>query len=1137
MKDFTHLHVHSDYSLLDGLARIDDLIEKALEYDMKSLALTDHGVMYGAYEFWKKCKEVGIKPIIGVEEYIAHRTRFDRVPKIDNKRYHVLLLAKNFNGYQNLLKMVSKSHLEGYYYKPRIDKELMKKYGKDIIATSACLGGIVNNQLLNGKTDKAREWALFMKETFDEFYIEIQRNGMKEADKVIPKQVELARELDIPIVASCDTHYINKDEAYIQEILWAIGDGKKMDDDTRRTAPTEEFYLKSQEEMADLYKDIPEALENTKKIEEQIEEYKITFERIQPQYDQIPQGKTAQDVLRKKAFEGAKNRYGEVTQKIEDRINYELEIIHNKGYDDYFLVVQDYVLWSKDQGIIVGPGRGSGAGSVVAYCLEITNLDPFKFELYFERFLNPERPSPPDFDIDFQDDRRDELFKYMTDKYGKENTAFIGTFGRMKTRAAIRDVARVMDIDLEVADKLSKMVEVKFGRVKGIDDMIKDNAEFKKIINSNHQLKKLAEVVTKAEGVARHVSTHACGYLVTPEPIVNFVPIRKEAGGGDRVITQFEGSPLEKMGLMKFDFLGLKNLTIIKNTINLIEESHGKEIDPDEIPLDDEETYKLFQRGDTTAVFQFESDGMRKYLKELKPTEFEDLIFLVAAYRPGPMKYIPDYIARKFGKQKVEYLHEDLKPILKNTYGFAIYQEQVLRIAVDMAGYSLGGADILRRAMGKKKPKIMKQQKKKFIKGCKKQGYGAKLAKDLFSYIEPFADYGFNRSHAACYALISYQTAYLKTHYPVEFLAGLMKTDLENSDKITRDLLEADRMGVKVLPPNINKSAADFKIEGERKIRFGLAAIKNVGRKVVSHIIKERDDNGDFENLDDLIQRVGSDQLSKRPLEYMIKAGAMKEFSDNRNALLEIMPQIVDRVSQNEKKISGGQKGLFDNSEDTVLKAATPIPEVSDEGERQKLEWERELIGTFLTTHPLKRYQKYFGEQIITVEKALTKSDKRKVFVGGLLSKVKKITTRRGNKEMAFVTIEHYSDKIEGVIFNSVYEKFRDKLTMHKPFVFCGSISEKDDSKSIIIEDIKKFSYFKESLTGGSNIIKLDISNETDPTKLKLLKQVIVDNPGSYFLEIYYNNKGNSKMKKKIKKRIDLTPTVKEIIQDYLITD
>jgi len=1134
MKKFTHLHVHSEYSLLDGLIKLPDLVNKVKGTGMESIALTDHGVMYGIYDFWKACKASEIKPILGVEAFVAARTRFDKVPKIDDKRYHLVLLAKNIEGYRNLVKMVSVSNLEGFYYRPRIDKELIHKYGKGLIGLSACLSGVVNNHLHNKKGKKAKEWAEFLRTNLDDFYIEIQRNGVKESEELVSKQIKFAKKLKLPIIATCDSHYLDKEDWYAQEVLWAISDGKKMDDDSRRKAWSEEFYVKTPDEIFKLYKDIPEAYENTQKVADQIEEFDILFDRIQPKYKKLPKGTNSQKFLRKMAFKGAEERYGKVTKKIKERIEYELEIIHNKGYDDYFLVVQDYIIWSINQGIVVGPGRGSGAGSVVAYSLRITNIDPFQFELYFERFLNPERPSPPDFDVDFQDDRRDELFKYMSLEYGKKNTAFIGTFGRMKTRSAIRDVARVLDIDYEVADRLSKMVDVKFGKVAHMEDMIKDNSEFRDIINSDSQLKKLASIVKKVEGIARHVSTHACGYLVTPENIVNYVPLQRETGGGDRIVTQVEGHTIEDIGLMKFDFLGLANLTIIQNAIDLIEKFKDNKIIIDDIPLDDELTYKLFRKAETTAVFQFESEGMKKYLKELKPTVFEDLIFLVSAYRPGPMQYIPDYIERKFGKQKTTFIHPKLKPILKSTFGFAVYQEQVIRIAVDIAGYTLGEADMLRRAMGKKKVEIMKKEKVKFMRGAKDNGIDKKTAKKIYSFIEPFADYGFNKSHAACYALIAYQTAYLKAHFPVEFMAGLMQTDIDSSDKITRDLLEAERMGIKVLPPNINKSEVGFSIEGEKTIRFGLAAIKNVGRKIVTKIVEERSKHGHYKNLDVLVERVGSSNLTKKVLECLIKVGAMEQFGP-RSALLEIMPLIVDRVHSTEKKSVGGQKGLFDSSKKSAKLGPTPIPEVKGESEHEKLVWEKELLGTYLSSHPLKKYKKYFGESILTVPDVKKYSNDRNVKVGGIISEKKEIVTQKTNKAMAFITIECMQDNIEGVVFNRVYEKYKEKIVLDKPYVFIGKTSHREGKVSVIVDKVKSFTNFKPSFTNGKKTIKLDISKEKDPLRLKILKQTIVDNPGDYKILLYYKDKGGKRMKKELRRKICLTQSVKEVIDQYII--
>jgi DNA polymerase-3 subunit alpha len=1121
---------------LDGVIKIPDLVGRAKEFGMNSLALTDHGVMYGIYDFYLACKDAGIKPILGVEAYVAPRTRFDKVPKIDNKRYHLVLLAKNLEGYRNLVKMVSISHLDGFYYRPRIDKELLEKYGKGLIGTSACLQGVVNNQLYQNQTQKAKEWVEFLQKNLDDFYIEVQRNGIKEAENLVDRQVQFAKEMDLPIVASCDSHYLNKDDWYAQEVLWAISDGKSMNDNTRRKSWSEEFYIKSPKEMAELFEDLPEAIENTQKIADKIEEFDIMFNRVQPQYKKIKDDRTAQEVLKERAFKGAEDRYGEVTEKIEERINYELEIIHDKGYDDYFLVVQDYIDWAIDNGILIGPGRGSGAGSVVAYALRITNIDPFRFELYFERFLNPERPSPPDFDIDFQDDRRDELFQYMTDTYGKECTAFIGTFGRMKTRAAIRDVARVLDINLEVADRLSKMVDVKFGKVAHMKDMLEDNEEFASIINSDPKLQKLAEIVQTVEGVARHVSTHACGYLVTPDPIANYVPLQRESGQGDNIITQIEGGTIEYIGLMKFDFLGLSNLTIIKNALELIKQNKGEDIDIDDIPLDDDETLALFRDGDTAGIFQFESDGMQKYLKELEPTEFEDLIFLNAAYRPGPMQYIPDYIERKFGKQKVEYLHPTLEPILKSTFGFAIYQEQVLRIAVDVAGYTLGEADMLRRAMGKKKVKIMKQEKKKFIKGAEKNGISKKIAEEIFAFVEPFADYGFNKSHAACYTLIAFQTAYLKAHYPVEFMAGMLKTHIDDFDKISKTIGECYRKGIEILPPSVNESSEDFSIEG-KNIRFGLAGIKNLGHGVVRSIIKERKDNGKYKHFDDFLYRISLGNINQRSLTHLIQAGALDEFGD-RNSLLAALPTLHERYKNVQAADAEGQLDIFattmSNGDQERKITRSTLPDVEPAINSQKVEWEKELLGMYTSAHPIANIRPYLDTiKALKISEIQKLSSGRKVKVCGLISNIKRISTKKNNRNMAFVEIEDQSNSIEVILFPDTYQTEAVKLQENTPTLFVGKINEREGQKSVICDTLNAVDMDKaKQISKG---LYLRIPEEATKQSITKLKKALIANPGDTPVTISIPQNGQIKTMQ-LKNGINLTDEVEEVIAPFKIS-
>ncbi|MBN1915633.1 DNA polymerase III subunit alpha [Candidatus Dojkabacteria bacterium] len=1128
--NFVHLHLHTEYSLLDGLNKIKPLIKKVKDYGMNACAMTDHGVMYGLYEFWSECRANKIKPIIGCEVYIAERTRFDKVPQIDNKRYHLTLLAKNLEGYKNLVKLVSRSHIEGLYYKPRADRELLKQYGKGLIALSGCLSSNINQALRQGNERKAQEWVDFYQSTFDEFYIEVQRNEIKESEDLIPAQIQLAKKNNLEIVATCDVHYLEKEDWKIQEIAWCIRDGAKLSDQNRQKAESQEFYLKSLEDVDDLYKDIPEAISNTQKIADSIEEYDITFSRIQPEYKKLSQGRNAQEELKDLTYEGAGKRYGRITDEINNRLSYELSIIHEKGYDDYFLVVHDYVKWAGKNGILVGPGRGSGAGSMVSYSLGITNLDPLEWNLIFERFLNPERPSPPDFDIDFQDDRRDELFEYMMETYGRENTSFIGTFGRLKTRAAIRDVARVMGIDLQIADKLSKMVTIKFGRVYTIDRMIEENQEFRETINSASELRELCSYVKKLENVARHISTHACGFLVTPTPITDYVPVQRETRGGSNIISQIEGYPLEPMGLMKFDFLGLANLTIIKRTLEKIEQDSQQKIDINNISLKDKDTFALFQKGNTVGIFQFESAGMRRYLKELKPTEMEDLIFMNAAYRPGPMQYIPDYIARKYNKQKVTYLHPDLEPILKKTHGFAIYQEQVLEIAVKMAGYSLGKADILRKAMGKKIPEVMAAQKDEFIKGVAGQGYSEKLAEALFAYLEPFADYGFNRAHSASYSLIAFQTAYLKAHYPVEFLAGLMETDLNNPDKIKRDMEEAAHMGIKVLPPDINKSKVTFSIE-DGNIRFGLAAIKNVGKNIVSHIVEEREKKGIFTDLDDLIERVGTGNLSKKSMEFLIMAGALDQFG-SRRVLLAGLAIVFDRVARLQSHFTAGQTDLFHSSDKTKNKIKTLLPDLVPETDADRVAWEKDLLGTFFSAHPLKAYASLFvGKNFINIRQAKEKEEGVKVKLLSIITSIKTIYTKKDSKPMAFLTIEDLSDNAEAVVFNSLYLEKKGLLNENSPVVIEGAVSFRKGDFSILINSIQPA-----ELKGNEpEEVKIDISKVKDTQKLSELKRVITENPGESTVVVYYTAKDGTG-KKEIRRKVELKQEVIEVFNGFIVS-
>ncbi|MBD3362506.1 DNA polymerase III subunit alpha [Candidatus Dojkabacteria bacterium] len=1131
MKKFCHLHLHTEYSLLDGVSKIKPLLKKVKDLKMDSCAITDHGVLYGAFEFWNMSKELDIKPIIGCEMYIAPNSRFEKKRDEDGTKYnHLTLLAKNKEGYHNLVKLVSRGHKEGFYYRPRVDRELLAMYSKGIICLTGCPGSPINQALLNGNEEEAENWVNFLGNEFDDFYFELMRINIKELEGLEKKQFELINKFNLPYVATVDSHYLDKEDWKIQEIAWCISDGNLLTDPERRQYDSKEFYVKSPKEMYDLFSDIPDAVRNTNKIAEMVEKYDITFDRIQPEYYALPKNKTAKQYLKEMTYQKAKEKYGDLSEEIKQRLDYELEIIDQKGYDDYFLIVQDYCKWARNQNILIGPGRGSGAGSLVAYVLGIVNIDPLKWNLIFERFLNPERNSPPDFDIDFQDDRRDDLFEYMSKTYGKENTSFIGTFGRLKTKAAIRDVARVMGIELDIADKLSKMVIVKFGRVYSIDKMMEEVPEFKKMIEASPELQELAGYVRKLENVARHVSTHACGYLVTPNPVTDYVPVQRETKGGDRIITQIEGWVAEYMGLMKFDFLGLANLTIIKNVLKQIEYTQNKKIDIDSIPLDDKSTFELFQRGDTTGIFQFESSGMKKYLRDLKPTEMEDLFFMTSAYRPGPMEYIPDYIKRKQGEQEVTYLHEDLEPILQSTYGFAIYQEQVMEIAVKFAGYSLGQADMLRRAMGKKKPEIMKKEKKRFIQGAQKNGHSKKLAKEVFAYLEPFADYGFNRSHAASYSLISYQTAYLKAHYPLEFMAGIMQTDLGNSDKISRDLNEAKEMGIPILSPDINESYVDFKIEKNKSIRFGLGAIKNTSEKIMQNIVDERKKNGKYKHLDDLIKRVGTSKITKKDLEYLTKVGAMDQFGA-RKQLLAVIPDVFEKIQNDERRALGGQTGIFtlmNGGEEPEVKA-TPFPKgIELETDREKILWEQELLGTFLSHHPLEKHlNKALNPSIETIETVMKSSKERDTKVLAMITDKKIIFTKKGSKAMAFVRIEGLLEHVDGVVFPKTYERLIDNLPEFTPLILSVRVNERKGSLSLIVKDANKANKIKNPKT-----ITINIINEKDQNNIEELKKLIIQNKGKTPLKIIYGSVTN---RNAIVKKIKPSAKLMEIIKKYQI--
>lgn len=1068
---FTHLHVHSDNSILNGVIKADKIVKKAKSLGMKSVALTDNGVMYGVFKFYMACKEEGVKPIIGAQVNVAPRTRFEKEHKVDEKTSELVLLAKNLTGYHNLMKVVSYGHLEGFYYKSRVDKEILEKFSEGLICLSGGGFGEIGRKLYLGDNEKARDLAKYYKELYgDDFYLEIQRTGIHAQDVINPKLVEVSNKLGIKLVATNDVYYENKDDFEVREVLWAIDSGRVLSDPSRRKPESEENYFRSEEEMRDLFKDLPEAVDNTGLIEEKIEEYDIGFGIVQPVYPDIPENETEESYLKKLVFEKAEERFGYFNKDLEDRLNQELGIIHDKGYDGYFLVMWSIVNHARSNKIMVST-RGSAAGSAVSYTLGITTVDPIKWGLFFERFLNPERKSLPDIDLDIADNRRDEVIDWVTQKYGEQCVSNVGAFGKLTTKAAIRDVGRVLDIELSIIDRLSKLVPVRFGKVLSIKACVSDDEaddkekgvindfkaqidEFREIIKSDKRFEKLVKYVKKIEGCSRHVSTHACGYLITsPAPLVDYCPLQIESGSGQKKITQFDGKTFDDIGLMKFDFLGLANLSIIDNALNFIKQFKGKEIDIFNVPTDDKKTFELLQNGDTTAVFQLEGAGMRKYLKELKPENVEEISAMCALYRPGPIKFIPSYIDRKFGREEPEYLIPEIEDIMKITYGLPVYQEQILQIAGKVAGYTLGEADNLRRAIGKKLPDVMAAEEKKFIEGVTKNTeYGEDIARKLWEYAQPFADYGFNKAHSAVYAMVAYYTAYLKANYPTEFYAALMLSDIDNLDKLVRDIIEAESHGIKLLPPDINESDVYFKIEKEGVIRFGIGGLKGVGMKSIQHLVDERDQNGKFKSLDDLCDRIDHKIVAKGAIEALIKVGAMQGWG-SRSGLLMIFEDVYIRSQKARQKKNEGFVDMFGNEDNNTV--VTKIPEVEETDDNQKIIWETEIVGVPITPSLLSKlthYMKYKGYKLLL--EVLEMEEDKKVRIYGEIERTHVIQTKRGD-EMCFLTVFDGTSRISVTVFTKLYTKVKDQIKDKEMVLVSGKTQKRNDEIQIIANNLK----------------------------------------------------------------------------------
>ncbi len=1051
--DFVHLHNHSHYSLLDGLAKIDDFVERVKELDMNAVALTDHGNLYGSIEFYKKAKKIGVKPILGVEAYVAPKSRLDRTPVNADKYHHLTLLAKNNTGWKNLLKLITIANLEGFYYKPRIDKEILFAHGDGLIVLSGCLSGEISKLLLRGQKEQAHEVARAFKERFgDDFYIEIwKQEHIKEAEIVLPLLIALADQEHIPLVATQDIHYLTKDDSFYHDILLAVQTGNKITDDDRMSLRAGDFSMRSKEEMAELFKDHPEAITNTVAIAQKCNVDIDLGTTLLPEFP-LPTGQTSTSFLHALIEERITDRYPDAGPAVRERLTYELGVIEKMGFADYFLIVQDFINWAKDRKIVVGPGRGSAAGSIVSYILKITDVDPIKYDLLFERFLNPDRIQMPDIDIDFTDVRRDEVMGYLKEKYGQDSVAHIITFGTMASRAAIRDVGRALGFSYSFCDHIAKLIPFNFSLQQSLDGI----PEFKKEYDTSTDAHKLIDAAMHLEGVVRHASVHACGIVISQNSLTEHMPLQHAPQDDNTIITQFEGKTVESLGLLKMDLLGLKNLTIIEDTLRLIKTTQDIDVDISAIPLDDEKTFHTLQGGHTTGVFQFESSGMRRYLKELKPTELEDIIAMVALYRPGPMELIPSYIARKHGREEVSYLHPLLEPILSKTYGIGIYQEQMMRIARDLAGFTLSEADTLRKAIGKKIKELLDQQKEKLINGMIAKGIDKKTARAIWDLFPPFARYGFNRSHAVCYAVIAYQTAYLKAHFPVELMTSLFNSDRGDTDRISFLVGEAKRWGIQTLPPDINQSHELFEPEGTN-IRFGLTAIKNVGGTIVAEIIRERQRGGPFAHFQDVLSRVLHKDLNKKSLESMIKTGVFDSLQEERNHLLTNLDAILAFSQQMKKNATSLQHSLFGAVEGGARLVLRDAPNANEE---EKLFWEKELIGFYISNHPLKKYQKVLEEKKVTSIKTLTHAKNgeykgKPVRVAGVINAVKKIITKN-KKQIAFITLEDLTDTIEVIVFAETLERRTEAWQEKNIVIVQGKLSERDDDAKIVCDQVLK---------------------------------------------------------------------------------
>lgn len=1113
---FVHLHVHSEFSLLDGACRISDLINRAKELNMPAVALTDHGVMYGAVPFYQQAKAAGIKPIIGCEVYVAPKDRFDRGARKDaSAYYHLTLLASNLQGYQNLMQLVSYSFLEGFYYRPRVDRELLGRYHEGIIALSGCMAGQISRLIMADRTDEAKQAAIDLRDIFgdENFYLELQNHGLQGQDKICETLIGFAEELKIPLVATNDVHYLKASDSMAQDVLLCIQTGSTIEEEGRMRLNSDQFFLKDADEMGALFGDHPEALTNTLKIADRCNWEMELGQIYLPHYD-VPEGFDLFSYLEKLCREGIEKRYPDITDEVNARLEHELGVIRDTGFAGYFLVVWDFINYAKGQGIRVGPGRGSAAGSIVAYALGITNVDPLKHGLLFERFLNPDRVSMPDIDIDFCYERRDEVIDYVTKKYGEDRVAQIITFGTMQARQSIRDAGRVFGVPYGRVDRIAKLVPETLGIT--LKEALKISPEFRQEYESDEEARRIIDAASKLEGMARHDSIHAAGVVISRDELPKYTPLQRKPEMD--IVTQYPMDVIRDIGLLKMDFLGLRTLTVIDQALQIIKRTRGEDIDIDALTFDNPATYKLLQKGDTIGVFQLESSGMRSLIRDLEPAAFADIVALLALYRPGPLQsgMVRDFCDYKHGKKKITYAHEKIEPILSETYGIIVYQEQVMRIATDLAGFTLAEADILRGAMSKKKPEVLARQREKFIEGAASNGVAKKTAASVFDLVDHFAGYGFNKSHSTAYAMISYQTAYLKAHYPIEFMAALLTSIMGNKDKVAQYVNECRHQGIEIMPPDVNESFASFTPVDEKKIRFGLSAVKNVGAAAIERIIEARNGDGAFKSIFDFCARVDSAVINKRALESLIKGGAFDSLGQTRKGLLGIYEQAVEYGLKKRRDILAGQFTFFDSAATGLDEPKIPASD-KELPKEELLAFEKDMLGLYVSDNPLLEAADLLSERTsFPLSQIGEQKDRASVWIGGLISKINRINTRKGEL-MLFVTIEDLEGSVEVVVFPAVYQQNIELWRDDRLVRIKGRLDVKEDEVKVIAQEV-------EDLISADTLADADIKRDAIylnlstaglgkrevETMIDKLRKILRSHPGDSQVYLKLEDNGNT---------------------------